>query len=65
MNSEKIYADKLIQLIKNAFEEDIGEGDHTTLACIEKQKKGKAVLKIKDHGILAGVDVAEFIFLFC
>lgn len=64
MNSEKIYLQKLTQLIKNAFEEDIGEGDHTTLASIGKEEKGKAVLKIKDTGILAGVDIAEFIFLY-
>ena len=64
MNSEKIYAQKLTQLIKNAFDEDIGEGDHTTLASIGKHERGRAVLKIKDHGILAGVDVAEFIFLY-
>ena len=62
MNSEKKYFQQLTQLIKNAFEEDIGEGDHTTLASIGKQERGKAVLKIKDHGILAGVNVAEFIF---
>ena len=62
MNSEKIYIQKLTQLIKNAFEEDIGVGDHTTLASIGKQERGKAILKIKDHGILAGMDVAEFIF---
>ena len=63
MTSEKEYFEKLEQLIINAFREDIGEGDHTTLASIGKEKKGKAILKIKDTGILAGVDVAEFIFL--
>ena len=64
MNSEKNYVQKLTQLIKSAFQEDIGEGDHTTLASIGKQERGKAILKIKDHGILAGVEVAEFIFLY-
>lgn len=64
MISEKKYPQKLEQLIKNAFEEDIGEGDHTTLASIGKEERGKAILKIKDTGILAGVDVAEFILLY-
>ena len=63
MTSETIYLEKLEQLIKNAFREDIGEGDHTTLASIGKEERGKAILKIKDTGIMAGVDVAEFIFL--
>jgi nicotinate-nucleotide pyrophosphorylase (carboxylating) len=64
MNSDKIYVQKLTRLIRNAFEEDLGEGDHSTLACIGKEERGKAVLKIKDTGILAGVNVAEFIFLY-
>lgn len=63
MTSDKDYLEKLEQLIKNALREDIGEGDHTTLASIGEEEIGKAILKIKDTGILAGVDVAEFIFL--
>lgn len=51
--------EKLYTLIKNALAEDIGDGDHSTLSCIDKNTEGKAVLKIKDNGILAGVDVAE------
>ncbi|MEO8769283.1 MAG: carboxylating nicotinate-nucleotide diphosphorylase [Ferruginibacter sp.] len=50
------------ELIKNALAEDIGDGDHSTLSCIDKNAKGKAVLKIKQEGILAGVAVAEKIF---
>lgn len=56
------YYKKLNHFIENAFAEDIGEGDHSTLACIGIEAKGKAILKIKDDGILAGVDVAERIF---
>ncbi len=54
----------LQQLIENALTEDIGDGDHATLSCIDKEAKGKAVLKIKEDGILAGVAVAEKIFRF-
>ncbi len=49
-------------LIKNAIQEDVGDGDHSTLCCIEKSAKGKAVLKVKENGIIAGVEVAEQIF---
>jgi len=53
---------QLIQLIKNALQEDIGDGDHSTLASIDAGAKGKAVLKIKEDGVLAGMAVAEKIF---
>ncbi len=45
-----------------ALKEDIGDGDHSTLGCIPADAKGKAVLKIKQDGILAGMEVAEKIF---
>lgn len=49
-------------LVTAALKEDIGEGDHSTLSCIPKDQKGKAVLKIKQNGILAGVAIAKKIF---
>jgi nicotinate-nucleotide pyrophosphorylase (carboxylating) len=58
------YDEQLYQLIKNALQEDIGDGDHSTLCCIDASAKGKAVLKIKQDGVLAGVSVAEKIFRF-
>jgi nicotinate-nucleotide pyrophosphorylase (carboxylating) len=54
----------LQQLIASALKEDIGEGDHSTLSCISPEAKGKAVLKIKEAGVLAGMKVAEAIFRF-
>jgi len=56
------YNEQLDHLIKNALAEDIGDGDHSTLSSISSTKKGKAILKIKEDGILAGMDVAEKIF---
>ena len=56
------FEKKLNELISSALEEDIGDGDHSTLACIDPLVEGKAVLKIKDHGIIAGIDIAEKIF---
>ncbi|HEX6915104.1 MAG TPA: carboxylating nicotinate-nucleotide diphosphorylase [Chitinophagaceae bacterium] len=55
---------QLEHLITEALIEDVGDGDHSTLSCIPPGQKGKAVLKIKQDGILAGVAVAEKIFTF-
>jgi nicotinate-nucleotide pyrophosphorylase (carboxylating) len=52
----------LHQLIRSALQEDIGEGDHSTLSSIPSQQQGKAVLRIKQAGILAGMQVAATIF---
>ncbi len=49
-------------IIKNALIEDIGDGDHSSLACVPANAVGKAQLIIKDEGILAGVELAEMIF---
>lgn len=56
------YNQQLEQLIKNALQEDIGDGDHSTLSSIDAAAVGKAVLKIKQEGILSGMQVAEKIF---
>ncbi len=48
--------------IQQALDEDIRDGDHSTLACIPAEAKGQAILKIKEDGILAGVDIAKRIF---
>ena len=50
------------QLIPLWFAEDIGEGDHTTLACIPETAMGKSQLIIKENGVIAGVEVAREIF---
>lgn len=57
MNKE--YLDKLIDI---AFQEDIGDGDHTTLSTIPESITGKAQLIIKQEGVLCGVDVAQEVF---
>jgi nicotinate-nucleotide pyrophosphorylase (carboxylating) len=48
--------------IKFALKEDIGEADHSTLACVPKDAIGSAQLLIKENGILAGVEVAKRIY---
>jgi len=57
-----INPEYLNTFIDNAFQEDIGDGDHTSLACIPSTNEGKTQLLIKEKGILAGVDVAQQIF---
>ncbi|MCC8094681.1 MAG: carboxylating nicotinate-nucleotide diphosphorylase [Tannerellaceae bacterium] len=49
-------------LIKLAFAEDIGDGDHTTLCCIPATATGRSQLIIKEDGVLAGVEMAKRIF---
>ncbi len=56
------YTESLDQLIRNALQEDIGDGDHSTLSCIEPGVKGRAILRIKEDGILAGVEIAKHVF---
>ena len=52
----------IAELIRLAFAEDIGDGDHTTLCCIPATEMGKSQLIVKEEGILAGVEIAEQIF---
>ena len=50
------------EIIDRALQEDIGEGDHSTLSCVPENATGKAELIIKEDGILAGVELALMIF---
>lgn len=50
------------EFIAAAFREDIQTGDHSTLATIPADANGKAILKVKEHGIVAGVQLAQDIF---
>jgi len=49
-------------LIKIAIEEDLGDGDHTSLSCIPETAFGKAKLLVKEPGVIAGIDLAQQIF---
>lgn len=49
----------LSEFISRSLAEDIGSGDHSTLACVPENAKGEAVLLIKEKGVLAGVELAE------
>jgi nicotinate-nucleotide pyrophosphorylase (carboxylating) len=56
------FKEQLHRLIDNALKEDVGDGDHSTLSCIPADAEGKADLKIKQDGVLAGLEVAREIF---
>lgn len=59
----KTQFDKEIEIIiKNAIREDVGDGDHSSLACIPKMATGKAKLLVKDKGIIAGISFAKKVF---
>ena len=47
--------------IRNALIEDVGNGDHTSLACIAPQAIGKARLLVKQPGVIAGIELATLI----
>ncbi len=49
----------LKEFISRSLSEDLGDGDHSSLACIPEEASGKAKLLIKDNGILAGIDIAR------
>jgi len=62
MISQQQFDKELQIIIKNGIREDIGEGDHSSLACIPDDAKGKAKLIVKENGIIAGVEFAKMIF---
>lgn len=62
MISAEQFKNELEILIANAIREDVGDGDHSSLACIPAIAQGKAKLLVKDNGIIAGVAFAKMIF---
>ena len=62
MISQEAFQNEIKLIIANAVREDVGSGDHSSLACIPENAFGKAQLLIKDKGILAGVEFARQVF---
>lgn len=56
------YSKELNNFIDQALEEDLGNGDHTSLACLDNSLKSSAVLLVKEAGIIAGIELAAKIF---
>ena len=62
MISAAQFQKELEIIIANAIREDVGDGDHSSLACIPATAQGKAKLLVKDEGVIAGVAFAKMIF---
>lgn len=62
MISEAQFQKELELIISNAIREDVGDGDHSSLACIPDTATGKAKLLVKDEGIIAGIEFAKMVF---
>lgn len=54
---------EITDFIERSLREDLGSGDHSSLACISAEAKGKARLIVKEDGILAGVPLAQYILI--
>ncbi|MGO3182161.1 MAG: carboxylating nicotinate-nucleotide diphosphorylase [Aequorivita sp.] len=62
MISEKQFNREIDIIITNAVREDVGDGDHSSLACIPEDATGTAKLLVKDEGIIAGIEFARQVF---
>ncbi len=62
MISNAQFEKEIAITIANAIREDVGDGDHSSLACIPNQARGKAKLLVKADGIIAGIDFAKQVF---
>ena len=62
MISQEQFNKEIELIIANAIREDVGDGDHSSLACIPVSTQGKAKLLVKDEGIIAGVEFAKKVF---
>lgn len=60
--SEEAFREYLESFVKEAFQEDIGAGDHTSLATIPGEQAGRAYLEVKEACYIAGIDLATYIF---
>lgn len=62
MISKKAFDKEIDLIIANAIREDVGDGDHSSLACIPEEATGKAKLLVKDEGVIAGIEFARRVF---
>ena len=64
MISKAQFDTEIELIIANAIREDVGDGDHSSLACIPATAQGKAKLLVKDNGIIAGIEFAKQVFAY-
>ena len=53
---------EILNAIRLAFKEDLGDGDHSSLACVPEYAKNKAKLVVKQEGVIAGINIAQTVF---
>ena len=58
----EIRKEDILPFLKVVIAEDLGDGDHTSLATIDPEQREKAQLIVKQEGIIAGIDVARMVF---
>jgi nicotinate-nucleotide pyrophosphorylase (carboxylating) len=59
MITQEQFDTEVRMIIENAIREDVGDGDHSSLACIPENARGKAKILVKDKGIIGGVNFAK------
>lgn len=64
MITREQFYNEIDLIIANAIREDVGDGDHSSLACIPENARGKAKLLVKDKGVIAGVAFAKKVFAY-
>lgn len=64
MITQEQFDNEVKMIIANAIREDVGDGDHSSLACIPENARGKAKLLVKDKGIIGGVNFAKKVFAY-
>lgn len=64
MITQEQFDSEVKMIIANAIREDVGDGDHSSLACIPENARGKAKLLVKDKGIIGGVNFAKKVFAY-
>ncbi len=64
MITQEQFDQEVRSIIANAIREDVGDGDHSSLACIPDNARGKAKLLVKDKGVIGGVNFAKKVFAF-
>ncbi|SFD37140.1 carboxylating nicotinate-nucleotide diphosphorylase [Algibacter pectinivorans] len=64
MITQEQFDTEVKMIIENAIREDVGDGDHSSLACIPANARGKAKLLVKDKGVIGGVNFAKKVFAY-
>ncbi|MEL0457586.1 carboxylating nicotinate-nucleotide diphosphorylase [Flavobacteriaceae bacterium SZ-1-7] len=64
MITQEQFDSEVKGIIANAIREDVGDGDHSSLACIPENARGRAKLLVKDKGVIGGVNFAKKVFAY-